>query len=177
MIRTLDEIYKTTNILWAVSAFPGGSMDSNKLCTQLLAQTASLNKFGVTADEEFMKKLRLHDSNKIHPQSPPFFKCCILDVVDFKDKKVELVFQNWSLALVGDSCNINKKAGEIVTEQIGLLLPTTRCSANRASDNIKRMSSSQTMSVLKVVTFDICSEIAANTQKLYTQQYEPFIVE
>ena len=88
VIRTLDENYKTTNILWAVSAFPGGSMDSNKLCIQLLAQTASLNKFGVTADEEFMKKRRLHDSNKIHPQSPPFFKCCILDVVDFKDKNL-----------------------------------------------------------------------------------------
>ena len=100
MIRTLDENYKTTNILWAVSACPGGSMDSNKLCTQLPAQTASLNKFGVTADKEFMKKRRLHDSNKIHPQSPPFFKCCILDVVDFKDKNLTKLTKfnraNWS---------------------------------------------------------------------------------
>ena len=58
-----------------------------KLCTQVLAQITSSNKFWVTADEEFMKRLRLHDSSKIHPQPPPLFKCT-LDVVDFQVKKI-----------------------------------------------------------------------------------------
>ena len=57
MIRTLDENYKIINMLCALSVITGGSMDLNKLCTQLLAQIISLKKFGVIADEEFMKNL------------------------------------------------------------------------------------------------------------------------
>ena len=116
MIRTLDEDYKFANI--AVSKFPGGSMDSNKLCTQPMRFTHSLY----------------------------LFKFCTLDAVDFQEKKNQL-FQNWPLALVGDGCSINRKAGEVLSEQIGLLSPTTRCSAHSASGSIKWMSSSQTMSV------------------------------
>lgn len=74
IIRNLDENYKIINKLWAISKIPGGSIDSNKLCTQLLAQIASLNKFGVITDEEFMeKKLRLHDCSKIHPTASASF--------------------------------------------------------------------------------------------------------
>ena len=49
------KIVKLTNIPWALSKIPEGSMDSNKLCTQLLAQIAS---FEVTVDKEFMKKTK-----------------------------------------------------------------------------------------------------------------------
>ena len=57
MIRTLDENYKIINMLCALSVITGGSMDLNKNCTHLLAQITSLNKFGVIADEKFMKNL------------------------------------------------------------------------------------------------------------------------
>ena len=123
MIRTLDEDCKSANIPRAVSKVPGGSMDSNKLCTQAIRFTHSLY----------------------------LFKFCTLDAVDFQEKKNQL-FQNWPLALVGDGCSINRKAGEVLTKQIGLLPPMTRCSAHSASGSIKWMSS-QTMSVLKVVRF------------------------
>ena len=124
MIRTLDEDCKSANIPRAVSKVPGGSMDSNKLCTQAIRFTHSLY----------------------------LFKFCTLDAVDFQEKKNQL-FQNWPLALVGDGCSINRKAGEVLTEQIGLLPPMARWSAYSASGSIKWMSSSQTMSVPKVVTF------------------------
>ena len=75
-----------------------------------------------------MKKLRLHDSNKIHPKPLPLFKCCTFDAVDFQEKKPS-------------------------TDQTGLLSPITRHSAPAANGNIKQMSSSQTMSVPEVVTF------------------------
>ena len=81
IIKTLDENHKMKNILSALSKI------SNKLCTQLIAQIASLNKFGVTAVVEFMKKFMLHNCNKIHPQPPPIFKCCTLVAVDFQEKK------------------------------------------------------------------------------------------
>ena len=92
----------------AVSKFHGGSMDSNKLCMQAMRFTHSLY----------------------------LFKFCTLDTVDFQEKKNQL-FQNWPLALVGDGCSINRKAGEVLSEQIGLLSPTTRCSAHSASGSIK----------------------------------------
>ena len=41
----------------------------------------------------------------------------------------------------------------MLTEHIGLLSPTSRCSAYAASGSLKRMASSETMSVPEIVTF------------------------
>ena len=63
------------------------------------------------------------------------------------------MFENWPVASVGDGCSVNKKAGEILTSYIGLLSPTTRCSAHAANGSISRTTTSKTMSVPEVVTF------------------------
>ena len=63
------------------------------------------------------------------------------------------MFENWPVASVGDGCSVNKKAGEILTSYIGLLSPTTRCSAHAANGSIRRTTTSKTMSVPEVVTF------------------------
>ena len=73
MIRTLDENYKITNIPLALTEIPGGSMNSNKLCDQILAQIATLNKCEVNAYGEFLRKLELHDKDNIHAVPPSFF--------------------------------------------------------------------------------------------------------
>ena len=82
-----------------------------------------------------------------------FFKCCTLESVDFIQKKIQLVFENWPVAIVADGCKVNQKAGEMLTEEYGLLSPTTRCSAHAGTGTLKRISSSKTMSVPEVVTF------------------------
>ena len=63
------------------------------------------------------------------------------------------MFESWPFALIGDECSVNKKAGKILTSDIGLLLPTTRCSAYAASDTIHQITTSKTMSIPEVVTF------------------------
>ena len=72
---------------------------------------------------------------------------------DFEKKEIEIIFDCWPTALVGDGASINPKAGKILTENYGLLSPTTRCSGHAASGSIKRMATSKTMQVDAVVTF------------------------
>ena len=90
---------------------------------------------------------------EIPPSPPSIFKCTTCEHIDWEERKIELLFENWSVALVGDGCNVNKKTGEILTSDIGLLSPTTRCSVHAASCTIRRITTSKTMSVPKVVTF------------------------
>ena len=90
MIRILDENYKIRNAPWALSVIPRGSMDSNKVCTELLAQITSLNKFGVSADEEIMKYLGCITAMRFTPSL--HILLYTLDAVDFQKKKIILVF-------------------------------------------------------------------------------------
>ena len=153
MIRTLDENLTITNIPWALTKIPGGSMDSDKLCSQLLLQIQCVIKVEPTAESQFLKKQQILEPDVIHPVPPTLFRCCKLESVDFDKKDIQLCFENWPVALVGDGCSVNKKAGEQLTTEIGLLSPTTRCSGHAATGSIKRMPSSETMSVPEVVIF------------------------
>ena len=89
----------------------------------------------------------------IHPVPPSLFRCYKLESVDSDEKNIRLCFENWPLAVVGDGCSVNKKVGEKLTTEIGLISPTTRCSGHAATGSIKRMASSETISVPEVVTF------------------------
>ena len=91
MITILDENYKIRNVPWTLSVIPRGSMDSNKVCTELLAQITSLNKFGVSADEEFMKYLRCITAMRFTPSL--HILLYMLDAVDFQKKKLILSFK------------------------------------------------------------------------------------
>ena len=69
-----------------------------------------------------------------------------------REKIINFFFKTGSLPW-SEICSFDKKAGDILTEQIGLLSPPTRCFAHAASGNIKQMSSSQPISMSEVVTF------------------------
>ena len=56
--------------------------------------------------------------------------------------------------MVGDECSVNKKAREILTSHISLPSPTKRCSAHAASGTIRWITTSKSVSVPEVVTFD-----------------------
>ena len=73
--------------------------------------------------------------------------------MDFGTKNVELIFEHWPVANVGDGCRVNQKAGQDLTNNIGLITPTTRCSGHAASGAMKRLTNSKTMAVDEVVTF------------------------
>ena len=100
-----------------------------------------------------MKKFGLEFPNEIPPAVPSLLKCCSLVNVDFIQKNIELLFDNWPVALVADGCGVNKKAGEVLAEQISILCPTTRCSSHAATGSIRRLTTSKTTSVDEVVTF------------------------
>ena len=155
MIRTLDDL-KIANVPWALTEIDGGSMDANKLCSQVVSIISNVNKFTFATDNAAQCFLR--DYSKKFPEeiptSPPsIFKCTTYEHIDWEERKIELLFENWPVALVGDGCSVNKKAGEILTSHIGLLSPTTQCSAQAANGTIRRITTSKTMSVPEVVTF------------------------
>ena len=158
MLRTLDENLIITNIPWALTSIEGGSMNSIKLCSQIMSIISSINKFkfGITfenAATTFFKEFSYKYPNDMSPTPPSIFKCTTIENLDLEEKKIDLLFENWPVALVGDGCSVNTKAGEILTTQIGLVSPTTRCSAHAASGSIRRLTTSKTMSVPEVVTF------------------------
>ena len=149
MIRTLDEELTVTNIPWALTKIPGGSMNHQKLCFQILNQIQTVNKVDPSAYSEILGKLEKLEPEIIHPHPPPFFKCCKLVSVDFDTKHVEL---NWLVATVADGCGVNHKAIEVLTNEIGWLTPA-RCSGHAASGSIKIIASSETFCPPEVVTF------------------------
>ena len=97
--------------------------------------------------------LQKFEPSIIHPIPPSYFKCCTLEDVNFEQQTIQLVFPNWPVALVGDGCAVNKAAVDKLTEKLGLLSPGARCSGHAADGSIKRLTSSKTMSVAKVVTY------------------------
>ena len=157
MIRTLDHNFDIVNVPWGLTKIPGGSMDHQKLVSQIISMVNSVQKFGVSSFEDaritFLRQYETHFPDSIAPSVPSIFGCCLLSSVDFETKNIQLVFENWPVALVADGCRTNITAGEYLVTHYGMMAPTTRCSAHAASGSIKRMSSSKTMCVDEVVTF------------------------
>ena len=112
------------------------------------------NKSFVDAQTEFIQKFNRNFPEELPPADiPAIFRCTELTKIDFEEKEIELNFQDWPTALVADGASVNPKAGQILTEKLGLVSPTTRCSGHAASGCIKRMAASKTMQVDAVVTF------------------------
>ena len=92
-------------------------------------------------------------AEEIPPSPLSIFKCTTYEHIDQKERKIELLFENWPFALIGEGCSVNKNAGKVLTSDIGLLSPTTRCSAHAASGTMHQITTSKTMSIPEVVTF------------------------
>ena len=69
MIRTLNDDLKTTNVPWALTEIDGGSMDANKLCSQVVNIISNVNKFTFATDNAAQCFLR--DYFKQFPREIP----------------------------------------------------------------------------------------------------------
>ena len=155
IIRTLNDDQKITIVPWALTEIDDGSMDANKVWSQVVNIISNVNKFTFGTDnagQRFLRDFSKKFPEEIPPSPPASFKCTAYEDIDWEERKIELLFSNWPVASVGDACSV-KNAGEILTSHIGLLSPTTRCSAHAASCAIRWITTSKTMSVPEVVTF------------------------
>ena len=155
IIRTLNDDLKITIVPWALTEIDDGSMDANKVWSQVVNIISNVNKFTFGTDnagQRFLRDFSKKFPEEIPPSPPASFKCTAYEDIDWEERKIELLFSNWPVASVGDACSV-KNAGEILTSHIGLLSPTTRCSAHAASCAIRWITTSKTMSVPEVVTF------------------------
>ena len=130
----------------------GGSMDHKKLVNQLIKIICEVRKFRDpsfnSAVSEFIRLFELKFPDTIAPSDlPVIFKCTEIESCDFENKNIELRFDEWPVALVGDGCSVNSKAGETLLHWFGLIAPTTRCSGHAASGSIRRLTTSKTMQV------------------------------
>ena len=57
MIRTLNDDLKITNVPWALTEIDGGSMDANKLCSQVVNIISNVNKFTFATDNAALDRL------------------------------------------------------------------------------------------------------------------------
>ena len=69
MIRTLNDDLKTTNVPWALTEIDGGSMDANKLCSQVVRIISNVSKFTFATDNAAQCFLR--DYFKQFPREIP----------------------------------------------------------------------------------------------------------
>ena len=69
MIRTLNDDLKITNIPWALTEIDGGSIDANKLCSQVLNNISYVNKFTFATDNA--EQCFLRDYSKKFPEEIP----------------------------------------------------------------------------------------------------------
>ena len=157
-IRTLDSEFDIVNLPWALTNIPGGSMDHSKLVHQLISVITSIKKFRnptfLNAESEFRAEFLKKNPDEIPPSSlPVILKCTAVEKLDFDTKTLELRFDEWPVAVVGDGCSVNPKAVEYLSKVFGLISPGTICSGHSAVGSIRRMSTSKTMQVEAVVKF------------------------
>ena len=88
-------------------------MDANKLCSQVVNIISNVNKFTFATNNAAQYFLRDY-SKKFPEEIPPspllIFKCTTYEHIDWERRKIELFFENWPVALIGDGCSVNKKA-------------------------------------------------------------------
>ena len=156
-IRTVNADLGVSNLPWALTGIPGGSMDHIKLVKQLINVITTVKKFRSSfndAESEFLSSFQKKYPDIIAPSNLPLiFKCTTIQKLDLDAEVIELRFDEWPVALVGDGCSVNPKATEFLTQVFGLLSPGTICSGHSAVGSIRRMTTSKTMQVEAVVTF------------------------
>ena len=78
MIQTLNDDLKITSVPWALTEINGGSMDANKLCSQLVNIISNVKKFTFATDNAAQCFLR--DYSKKFPEEIPHHHCQFLNV-------------------------------------------------------------------------------------------------
>ena len=132
-------------------------MNGEKLVKQLISVITYVKKFRSPfndAESEFLSSFQKKYPDILSPSNLPLiFKCTVIEKLDSEDKTIEVRFDEWPVALVGDGCAVNPAATEILSKVFGLLSPGTICSGHSAVGSIRRMTTSKTMQVEELVTF------------------------
>ena len=87
------------------------------------------------------------------PNPTHLFKLGSLENLDSNKKIVEIVVPNWPVKLMTDGCATNVCASRNISQQLGLLSPSVRCSSHTADGTIKRISTSKTRNVSQITEF------------------------
>ena len=105
MIRTLNDDLKITNVPWALTEIDVGSMDANKLCSQVVNIISNLNKFTFATDNAaqcFLRDYSKKFPEEIPPLPPSIFKFTTYEHIEWEERKIGLLFENWLVAFVGE---------------------------------------------------------------------------
>ena len=87
------------------------------------------------------------------PNPTHLFKLGSLENLDSNKKIVEIVVPNWPVKLMTDGCATNVCASRNISQQLGLLSPSVRCSSHTAAGTIKRISTSKIRNVSQITEF------------------------
>ena len=112
-IRTVNADLDVSNLPWALTCIPGGSMDHVKLVKQLISVITSVKKFRSVfndSESEFLSSFEKKCPDTIPPSNLPLiFKCTVIEKLDLDDTTIELRFDEWPVALVSDGCSVNPR--------------------------------------------------------------------
>ena len=91
MIRTLNDDLKSRNVPWALTQIDDGTMDANKLCSQVVKIISNVNKFTFGTDnaaECFLRDYSKKFLEEIPPSPPSIFKCITYEHIDWEERKI-----------------------------------------------------------------------------------------
>ena len=91
MIRTLNDDLKIRNVPWVLTEIDDGSMDANKLCSQVVKIVSNANKFTYGTDNAAQCFLRDYSKKfleEIPPLPPSIFKCTTYEHIDWEERKI-----------------------------------------------------------------------------------------
>ena len=152
--QTADDELQITNAPVSLHSIKGGSMDRHKLAVDLMNVINEIKPVsGESAFSHFIKDPALGDRPEGVVVPPEYFKCCTVINIDYDVQKIDLLFNNWPVCIAADGCATNSAAVEMLVNKIGLLSPSTRCSAHAAHGSARCLATSKTMSVQEVVEY------------------------
>lgn len=138
-----------------LTVIQGRSLNANKLVQHLIQTTSEVKPPKISACSEAPKKLQrlsmiddLSVSNALH-----VFKSRSLENLDPNKNIVEIVVPDWPVNLMADGCSTNICASREISEQLGILSSSIRCTSHAAIGTIKRISISQARNVPQITEF------------------------
>ncbi|XP_072024708.1 uncharacterized protein [Amphiura filiformis] len=87
---------------------------------------------------------------EILPRPPKFLKMCKL--TGMNESTINVQCSHWANAISQDGCATNFAATRKLTQEYGILTPSSRCTSHTADGTLKRLAKSRTMNVLEVTT-------------------------
>ena len=140
---------------WGLTAIRGGLLNADKLVQHLIQTISEVKPQKISAYSEAPKKLqRLSMIDDLYILNPPhFFKLGSFVNLNPNKKIVEIVVPDWPVQLMADGCATNVCASRNISEQLGLLSPSIKCTSHTADRTVKRISTSKARNVPQITGF------------------------